>query len=66
MRCFTIVLQSEKIFLTLSQRVKMTQKGKPRHNWEETAKQMHNSGDDKLLIHAELSSKETDWWTWDQ
>jgi len=38
---------------------------KPRNNWANAAKQMHQIGDDVLLMPAVSSNENLDWWTWE-
>jgi len=38
----------------------------PRDNWATAAKQMHQIGDDVLLMPTELSNENLDWWTWEK
>jgi len=40
-------------------------KAKPRYNWANAAKQMHQFGDDMLLIPAVSNKENLDWWTWE-
>jgi len=45
--------------------VTMSSKIKPRDNWASAAKQMHQIGEDVLLIPT-LSNENLDWWTWEE
>jgi len=38
---------------------------KPRNNWANAAKQMHQLGDDTLLMPAIANNENFDWWTWE-
>ena len=39
---------------------------KPRDNWATAAKQMHQLGDDVLLMPTEFNNENLDWWTWEK
>jgi len=39
---------------------------KPRNNWAKAAKQMHQLGDDVLLMPTESNNENLDWWTWEE
>jgi len=38
---------------------------KPRSNWANAAKQMHQACDDVLLMPAVSNNENLDWWTWE-
>jgi len=40
-------------------------KVKPRNNWANAAKQMHQTGDDILLMPIISNDENLDWWTWE-
>ena len=40
-------------------------KVKPRSNWAIAAKQMHQTGDDHLLMPTLSKNENLDWWTWE-
>jgi len=44
----------------------MPSKIKPRSNWANAAKQMHQVGDDILLMPTVSTKENLDWWTWDE
>jgi antitoxin MazE len=44
----------------------MPPKIKSRNNWEKAAKQMHQVGDDILLLSNVSNNENLDWWTWEE
>ena len=38
---------------------------KPRTNWANAAKQMHQVGDDMLFMPVISNNENIDWWTWE-
>jgi len=38
----------------------------PRNNWAKAAKQMHQFGDDVLLMPMVSNNEKLDWWTWEE
>ena len=55
----------EVLVLPISE-VIISSKTKPRDNWATAARQMHQVGDDILLIPTELNNENIDWWTWEK
>jgi len=41
-------------------------KNQPRNNWAAAAKQMHQVGDDMLLMPTVSNNENLDWWTWEE
>lgn len=44
----------------------ITIKPVPRQGWAEAARQMAQSGDEKLLTDDVFKDENLDWWTWDE
>jgi len=44
----------------------MTPKFKPRNSWAKAAKQMHQLGDDILIMPSMSNNENLDWWTWEE
>jgi len=38
----------------------------PRQGWADSAKEMAQAGDDKLLMPVVFEDENTDWWKWDE
>ena len=54
----------EKVEITLEKGyIILKPKAEPRKNWEESFKKMHESGDDKLLIHDIFDDENFEEWT---
>ena len=44
----------------------MPSKVKTRNNWAKAAEQMHQDGDDVLLMPIISNNENLDWWTWEE
>lgn len=55
-------LENEKLILTPGK--KQDKKKKPREGWEASFKEMHENGDDELLIPDVFEDEDFDDWTW--
>ena len=44
----------------------MPSKIKTRNNWAKAAEQMHQDGDDVLLMPIISNNENLDWWTWEE
>ena len=54
------------VIIAPTNKTEMSSKATTRNNWAEAAKQMHQAGDDVLLMPAISNNENLDWWTWDE